>query len=101
METTGLKNGSIEIDDRSKIILICLLLTIAVFAVYWQVVGFDFVNFDDPYYVKDNDVVGKGITLDGIRWAFTSVYVSNWHPLTWISHMLDVQFFGMSPGFHQ
>ena len=100
METTGLKNGSIEIDDRSKIILICLLLTIAVFAVYWQVVGFDFVNFDDPYYVKDNDVVGKGITLDGIRWAFTSVYVSNWHPLTWISHMLDVQFFGMSPGFH-
>ena len=100
MKIKSEKNGPIEIGDHYKVILICLFLTIAVFAVYWQAAGFDFVNFDDPFYVKDNSVVGQGLTLDGIKWAFTSLYVSNWHPLTWISHMLDVQFFGMTPGLH-
>ncbi len=91
------------INNKSRafnLVLICALLVIAIIVVYWQVINFDFVSFDDPFYVKDNSVVGNGITLHGIRWAFTTTYFANWHPLTWISHMLDVQFFGMTPGFH-
>jgi tetratricopeptide (TPR) repeat protein len=80
--------------------LICLLLSSAVLIVYWQLTGFEFVNFDDPKYVIGNPTIKQGITLQGIRWAFVSVYASNWHPLSWISHMLDIQFFGMNPGMH-
>ncbi|HPC48095.1 MAG TPA: hypothetical protein PLW83_08605, partial [Deltaproteobacteria bacterium] len=58
------------------------------------------MNFDDPPYVTHNPHVLKGITAEGFRWAFTSVYGSNWHPLTWISHMLDVELFGMNAGMH-
>ena len=81
-------------------ILICLLLAGSIVAVYWQTGNFDFVNFDDPIYVKDNPLVKHGLTPDGIKWAFTMVYASNWHPLSWISHMVDVDLFGMRPGMH-
>jgi protein O-mannosyl-transferase len=81
-------------------ILVCLLLAAAVFIVYWRVTGYGFISFDDPKYVRDNPNLGTGVTLAGIVWAFTSVYAANWHPLTWISHMLDVQLFGMDPGMH-
>jgi len=88
-------------DTFCNLLLICILLAVTVLSVYWQVVGFDFINFDDLIYVKNNNMVREGITLKGIIWAFTSVgYASNWHPLTWISHMLDVQLFGMNPGMH-
>jgi protein O-mannosyl-transferase len=79
---------------------ISIALVIAIFAAYAQVTGFSFLILDDPTYVKNNPFVGKGITLEGIRWAFTSTYAANWHPLTWISHMLDVQLFGRNPGMH-
>ena len=81
-------------------ILICSLLAIGVLIVYWQVMGFEFVNFDDNAYVTQNKIVKLGITPRSIIWAFTSVYGSNWHPLTWISHMLDIQLFGMNPRGH-
>jgi protein O-mannosyl-transferase len=80
-------------------ILICLLLAAAIFIVYWQVIDFDFA-FDDFLYVTDNHTIIRGITFTGIRWAFSTFYAANWHPLTWISHMLDVQLFGMNPGMH-
>jgi len=79
---------------------IILLLATAVLAVYWQVIHFDFIKFDDPRYVTENTTVMQGLTLQGIKWAFVSVYAANWHPLTWISHMLDIQFFGITPGMH-
>jgi Flp pilus assembly protein TadD len=60
----------------------------------------DFVNFDDPQYVTENVRVSAGITWDGIRWALTTGTAGNWHPLTWFSHMLDVQLFGVTPGPH-
>ncbi|MHC4302257.1 MAG: glycosyltransferase family 39 protein, partial [Planctomycetota bacterium] len=69
-------------------------------AVYWQVHDYGFVNFDDPDYVRKNPKVQSGITLDGIKWAFTTGHAANWHPLTWLSHMLDCQLFGASPGWH-
>ncbi len=77
--------------------LICLALALVTASVYWQVHGFGFVNFDDPDYVSDNPVVKHGLTFNGIIWAFTHFYASNWHPLTWISHMLDCQLFGLNP----
>ena len=59
-----------------------------------------FVNYDDDRYVTANEVVQQGLGLGGLRWAFTTQHASNWHPLTWLSHMLDVQLFGLEPGGH-
>lgn len=64
-----------------------------------QTLAFDYVYFDDADYVLDNPAVRAGLTLDGVHWAFTSFYMSNWHPLTWLSHMLDVSLFGVDPGW--
>jgi tetratricopeptide (TPR) repeat protein len=60
----------------------------------------DFVNYDDPAYVQDNPHVNRGLTWDGIRWAFTTPHSGNWHALTWISHMIDCQLFGPEPAGH-
>src|SRR5574340_315300 len=68
--------------------------------VFWQVGGFAFVNFDDDLYVYANPAVQGGLTREGIGWAFTAFHASNWHPLTWLSHMLDVELFGMDAGWH-
>ena len=76
---------------------ICLALAAVTVAVYWRAGGFDFVNFDDPDYVTENPVVRRGLSLRGVIWAFSHFYASNWHPLTWISHMLDCQLFGLHP----
>jgi tetratricopeptide (TPR) repeat protein len=73
---------------------------VAVFAVYAQVATHAFINFDDPIYVTENPQVRTGLTLDGISWAFSTFHDSNWFPLTWLSHMLDVQFFGVDSGWH-
>ena len=67
---------------------------------YAQVAHFSFVNFDDPDYVANNPHVREGLTADGVRWAFTSGEAANWFPLTWISHMLDCQLFGLNSGWH-
>jgi tetratricopeptide (TPR) repeat protein len=81
-------------------ILICLALALVTLGVYWRVHGFDFLNYDDPDYVTQNDAVKNGLSPEGILWAFTHFRAGNWHPLTWISHMLDVQLFGMHAGAH-
>lgn len=79
---------------------ICLALALVTIGVYSQVIGFDFVNYDDPDYVTANKMVRAGLTPGGIIWAFTHFYAGNWHPLTWISHMLDCQIFGEHAGWH-
>jgi len=79
---------------------IYLLLVAATFAVYAQSRQFAFVNFDDPDYVTNNPHVEQGITADGVWWAFTSTEAANWFPVTRLSHMLDVQLFGMESGWH-
>jgi len=73
-------------------------LIIATAAAYWPVSRSGFVEFDDPGYVRDNPHVRAGLTWDGVAWAFTTRQQSNWHPLTWLSHMLDCQLFGPAPG---
>ena len=67
---------------------------------YAQVRHHDFINYDDPKYVIDNIYVRGGLTWEGIRWAFSSAHDSNWIPLTWLSHMLDCQLFGLQSGYH-
>ncbi len=81
-------------------LLICCFLIAATLLAYGNVGTFNFVRYDDTEYVVRNPHVQAGITLDGIAWAFASTHASNWHPLTWLSHMLDVQFWGMNPGGH-
>jgi Flp pilus assembly protein TadD len=80
--------------------LICLGLALAVVAVYSPLWHCQFVLFDDNEYVTNNDMVKQGVTWPGIVWAFTTVYASNWHPLAWISHMVDFQIYGMNPAGH-
>ena len=78
--------------------LIALLLALATLLVYLPVTRFDFLNYDDNDYVTGNRVVQNGLTFAGIKWAFTTVHASNWHPLTWLSHMADCELFGLNPG---
>lgn len=68
--------------------------------VYWQVGGHQFINLDDDVYVYENQPVRAGLTARGVGWAFKTFNASNWHPLTWLSHMMDVQLFGLNPGRH-
>lgn len=81
-------------------LLICLMLALATLSVYWQVRNYEFVMFDDDVYIIENPHVRTGLSLENIAWAFAATYASNWHPLTWLSHMLDVQLYGMHPGQH-
>jgi protein O-mannosyl-transferase len=83
---------------------IALAVVIFLGALSWFVFGqtlrHEFINFDDGDYVFKNPHVSRGLTFNGIIWAFTHVHAGNWHPLTWISHMLDCQLFGLYPGGH-
>lgn len=83
-----------------RVALICVALFVVTLAVFWQVGDHDFLNVDDNVYIVNNPYVAKGISGSNIVWAFTSVYASNWHPLTWISHMTDTQLYGMNPHGH-
>jgi hypothetical protein len=85
---------------KKQILLISLLLAAATLIAFWQVNDCDFIRYDDSEYVTQNSHIQHGLTMEGIRWAFTTSYVANWHPLTWISHMLDVEFFGFKPRWH-
>jgi len=88
------------LNDRWTIPGVCIFLAAIIWVVFGQTLGHEFVNYDDDLYVYENPAVTRGLTLQGIIWAFTHVHCSNWHPLTWVSHMLDCQFYGLSPGGH-
>lgn len=84
-----------------KEIGISLLLILATFSAFWQVSSHDFINFDDDEYVTENPRVRAGLTKETFIWAFTEFHSNNWHPLTWLSHALDCQLFGLDhPGRH-
>ena len=80
--------------------LLLLMLLVGVLVIYGQVSDFSFVTFDDASYVYKNEDVNKGLSLAGVEWAFTAFHSANWHPLTWLSHMLDVSLFGLDAGNH-
>jgi len=73
---------------------------VATLAVYWQVVDYGFVNYDNNVYVTENPSVRRGFSWENVFWAFTEFHAGNWHPLTWLSHMLDCQLFGLKAGMH-
>lgn len=77
-----------------------LLICGGVAAVFGQALSFGFVNWDDPGYIAENAEVLAGLSLDGVRWAFTSLQEGHWHPLTWLSHMAAVSAFGPDPAAH-
>jgi len=82
-------------------IAICIFLAVSTFAVYSQVQDHEFINYDDDKYVTNNEYVKAGFTRDSVGWALTTSYNSNWHPMTWMSQMLDAQLFGPnSKGHH-
>jgi protein O-mannosyl-transferase len=81
-------------------IFICVLLAGSTIAAFCPVLHYGFVYYDDPQYVFENPHVFNGLNWGNFAWAFTTGFASNWHPLTWISHMLDVQVFGLQPGAH-
>ena len=76
------------------------MLFLGTLALYYPALHNGFVNYDDPAYVTSNWQVQQGFTSRNLAWAFTSTAEANWHPLTWISHMLDVQLFGLRPAGH-
>ena len=77
--------------------LICLALALVTTALYWPISHHDFVNFDDDDYITNNSHVKAGLTWGGVIWAFQTGAAANWHPLTWLSHMLDCQLYGCIP----
>jgi hypothetical protein len=83
-----------------KLLVLSLVLALVTLAVYWQVGGHAFINLDDQAYIYENPRVTGGLTGSSVVWAFTSVDYFYWQPLTWLSHMLDVDLFGMNPGGH-
>lgn len=85
-------------EDRTGESVVFAALAAAVLAIYWQTVGFDFINLDDNLYLYQNQAVLSGINAASVRWAFASFEAANWHPLTWLSLMADIQLFGVNPG---
>jgi tetratricopeptide (TPR) repeat protein len=87
-------------DSRRPVIGVCVFLVAITFAVFGQTLRHEFVNYDDGMYVYENPVVTRGLTLKGIEWVFTHIVLSNWHPVTMMSHMLDCQLYGLNAGGH-
>ena len=89
------------VDSLRKQFLIGIFLSVLVLVSYWGVAGNDFINYDDPAYVTANRHVQRGLSGEAVVWALTASYASNWHPLTWLSLMLDHDLFGMNAaGYH-
>src|SRR5689334_1207028 len=92
--------GAASINNFRSIPLLCLLLAVVTFVVYLPSLRNDFVNYDDADYVTANSHVQSGITWENVKWAFTTGHASNWHPITWLSHMLDCQLFSQNASMH-
>jgi protein O-mannosyl-transferase len=95
----GLTHSTVAVSQVQKA-LIGVVLLIAIVGVYWQSTGHEFIIYDDHVYVTDNVHVSTGLSSRNVLWAFTTIEASNWHPLTWLSHMLDCQIFGLNPKGH-
>jgi tetratricopeptide (TPR) repeat protein len=86
--------------ERSTKWVMCLAMAIVTLAACAPVIGNNFISFDDPEYVTQNPNVQQGFSGETVKWAFGAFYSSNWHPLTWLSHMLDCQLYGLDPAGH-
>ncbi len=89
-----------ECVSASRTAVVCLALVLGCICIYWQVHDFEFTNYDDPEFVSQNPFVQGGLSWSGVVFAFTQTIAANWHPITILSHMLDVQLFGLRAGAH-
>ena len=85
---------------RLQLFVVAGLLVAAGLLAFQPLAGNGFIQFDDQLYIVENPHVRSGIGVENLRWALTSAYASNWHPLTWLSHQLDVELFGLDAGSH-
>lgn len=83
-----------------RLALLCVLVAAVTIVLYWPVQSFDFVNYDDDVFVKDNREIRSGLSRESLVWAFTTFHGGNWQPLTWVSHMADVEVYGLDAGGH-
>jgi hypothetical protein len=93
-------NSGLLASPRKRTFALGLLLAIATLALYYPVHTHPFLNYDDSLYVTENDQVQAGTTWLTVKWAFTTFEVGTWHPLTWLSHALDCQLYGLDPSGH-
>jgi protein O-mannosyl-transferase len=102
LNAVGINKPSISTKSNKKIILtvISFLLIIPTVIFYSPVTENDFINFDDDVYITSNHNIQSGITWKNIKWAFTATYANNWHPLTWLSHLCDIEMFGLNSSGH-
>ncbi len=100
--SVDISNNKINLLRKHPVIIICMFLIIALCSLYLQVKDHQFIVFDDYLYVTENSHVLSGLNLGNIKWAFTLSEKNEtyWHPLTWISHMVDIQLWGMNAGKH-
>jgi len=94
------ESNRMVIGEKLQLPLALVIIVAVTVAVYWPVLHNGFINFDDDDYVTANMVVRQGVTLKGFIWAFSTFHAANWHPLTWLSHMLDVELYGLNPMGH-
>jgi protein O-mannosyl-transferase len=81
--------------------MVAILIALVVLALYWPVTGYDFIALDDHLYVVGNGDIQKGLSPQGISWAMTTLYTTNWHPVTWLSLLADYELYGLkAPGYH-
>jgi tetratricopeptide (TPR) repeat protein len=92
--------GMISKSPKFQLVLISAGLVLLILVVFEPLRHNGFVNYDDPLYIVENPHIQYGFTTSSILWAFTSGYATNWHPLTWLSHMLDIELFGLNPLGH-
>jgi len=101
----GLNIGhrTLSTEQRTKngrTLLVCCVLAGVTFAAFEGVRNNDFLNYDDDLYITDNPRVQEGLSFESVVWAFTSRHTGNWHPLTWMSHIIDYSMFGLNPAGH-
>jgi len=94
------ENDQLGMHAMRREALICFVLAVSILAVYWQVKDHEFIDYDDNVYITDNPHVQSGLTSKSVVWAFTTTRAGNWHPLTWLSHMMDYRLFGLNPRGH-
>jgi hypothetical protein len=86
-----------QLMKKTKLLSLLVFLAILVSLPYAQMISHEFIIWDDPYYIYNNPMVSEGLSWLGVGWAFITGVTANWHPLTWISHMLDSSLFGPTP----
>jgi protein O-mannosyl-transferase len=94
------QTNQFSLPSARRLAFFCVLLSALTFALYWPVLAHPFADYDDDTYVTANANVRSGLNQHSLIWALTSTEKSNWHPLTWISHELDCQIYGLNPKGH-